>query len=161
MKNMFVIAAILLTLLVLAGITWFFLLGRKSAEAQAPGMVAGRLAPCPDKPNCVSSEFPGDTAHYIPFIGHTGVDSELVWALAHQAVREEGGILTSENENYRSYTFTSSLFRFVDDLELRNDPESESVHIRSASRVGHSDMGVNRKRVQSILDRFGVLLNEN
>ncbi|MDQ6965890.1 MAG: DUF1499 domain-containing protein, partial [Mariprofundaceae bacterium] len=54
------------------------------------------------------------------------------------------------DDDYLHATFTSRLFRFVDDVELHRDAASGVVHIRSASRVGHSDFGVNRKRVEVI-----------
>jgi len=60
-----------------------------------------------------------------------------------------GGVITSESSDYISATFMSSLFKFVDDVELRPGAAGE-VHIRSASRVGYSDRGVNRKRVDAI-----------
>jgi uncharacterized protein (DUF1499 family) len=58
-----------------------------------------------------------------------------------------GGSIQAENENYLAATFSSTIFGFVDDLELRIDPVQKVIHIRSASRVGYSDAGVNRKRI--------------
>ena len=59
-----------------------------------------------------------------------------------------------EKTDYLAATFTSSLFRFVDDLELRIDTGQKTIHLRSASRVGHGDGGVNRKRVEQLKNSF-------
>ena len=59
---------------------------------------------------------------------------------------------TSESEDYIHFEFTSSFFRFVDDVEFLLDEESELVHFRSASRVGRSDLGVNRSRMKKITE---------
>ena len=59
--------------------------------------------------------------------------------------------LVSQSDGYLHYEFTSLLFRFVDDVEFLADDETRLVHFRSASRVGHSDLGANRKRMTKIL----------
>ena len=61
-----------------------------------------------------------------------------------------GGSIKSESSNYLAATFTSRLFRFIDDVEIRIDPDLGQIHIRSASRTGHGDWGVNAKRVDLI-----------
>jgi len=69
-------------------------------------------------------------------------------------IGEMGGSVQLEKADYLAATFTSSLFRFVDDLELRIDTVQKTIHLRSASRVGHSDLGVNRKRVERLKNAF-------
>ena len=59
-----------------------------------------------------------------------------------------GGRIEAESDHYLAATFSSAIFGFVDDLEIRVDSSERVIHIRSASRVGHSDMGVNRKRTE-------------
>ena len=61
-----------------------------------------------------------------------------------------GGSLQAEADNYLAFTFTSSIFRFVDDLEIRIDTDQDMIHMRSASRVGRSDRGVNKKRIEQL-----------
>lgn len=68
-----------------------------------------------------------------------------------------GGDVNYSDDNYMAATFTSDLFRFVDDVEFRVDQSSGSLHVRSASRVGYSDLDANRKRVEQIR----VLLSAN
>ena len=61
-----------------------------------------------------------------------------------------GGSIQVENENYFAATFTSTIFGFVDNLEIRIDTNKNVIHIRSASRVGRSDLGVNKKRIERL-----------
>ena len=65
-----------------------------------------------------------------------------------------GGSIQAEETDYLAATFTSSVFRFVDDLELRIDADQKTIHLRSASRVGHGDGGANRKRVELLKNSF-------
>ena len=59
-----------------------------------------------------------------------------------------GGSIEDESKDYFASTFSSGIFGFVDDFEIRIDPVKKIIHIRSASRVGHGDMGVNKKRIE-------------
>lgn len=118
----------------------------KVHASQSPGLADGELRPCPDSPNCISTEHPQDQAHYLEPVEMT-LDGDTS-ALIKRVVQQMGGTLVSSRENYLAFTFTSKVFRFVDDFEVRLDPENDRVHIRSASRVGYSDFGVNRKRVE-------------
>jgi len=74
-------------------------------------------------------------------------------AQAKAALTSLGGTITSESDDYISATFTSSLFKFVDDVELRPGDDGV-VHIRSASRVGYSDRGANKKRIAAIRSKM-------
>ena len=65
-----------------------------------------------------------------------------------------GGSIQAEKADYLAATFTSSIFRFVDDLEIRIDTGQKMIHVRSASRIGHGDGGVNRKRVEHLENQF-------
>ena len=64
------------------------------------------------------------------------------------AIEATGGTITSRSDDYLSATYMSRLFKFVDDVEVRQD--GAFCQIRSSSRVGYSDRGVNRKRVETI-----------
>ena len=140
------IALTILLVLVLAGSGYFYYLGKVSRKGNSPGLVSQKLAPCASELNCVCTEYaPGDAWH-IPPIQISNADSELVSAL--QAVIEEmGGAVQSVDGSYIAATFESAIFGFVDDFEVRVDETSNLVHVRSASRVGRSDLGANRKRV--------------
>lgn len=113
------------------------------------GPVDGRLRACPDSPNCVSSQAP-DAGHRVdplpagrdPAAALPGLRAVIEGMPRTQIVSAQG--------DYLHATFTSALFRFVDDLELLLDRGAGVVHVRSASRIGYSDLGANRKRVEAI-----------
>lgn len=118
----------------------FFIMGKKSQNGSAPGLTNNKLADCSSKPNCVSSEArTTDGKKVAPF-------QASQWDALKAAVKANGGVIKSEQENYLSAEFSSSVFKFVDDLEARRN--EEFVHVRSASRVGYSDRGVNKKRIE-------------
>jgi uncharacterized protein (DUF1499 family) len=71
-----------------------------------------------------------------------------------EIVGESGGKIQKEENGYLWTTFTTKVFRFVDDVELRMDETRGIIHVRSASRLGYSDMGMNRKRVETLRVRF-------
>jgi len=123
-------------------IALFFLLGLKSQKGKAKGLIAGHLAEPGTAPNSVSSEVDVQPEKKVaPLNG--SLDK------IKAAITATGGVITSETDSYLSATYMSKLFKFVDDVEIRHEKE-DIWHIRSASRVGYSDRGVNRKRVETI-----------
>jgi uncharacterized protein (DUF1499 family) len=145
----------LLAVLLLAGLGMFAYLGYASHTGHAPGLQAdGRLAPCPPTPNCVSSETATDAAHAIRPLGTAGGQA-AAWRALHAAILADGGRIVSEDENYLAATFTSRTFRFVDDFEARRGADGSVIEVRSASRVGRGDMGVNRARVERLRAQLG------
>ena len=132
----------------------FFILGLMSHSGSAYGLVEGRLKQCPGKPNCVNSEFVSDTEHYIEPLAYSADHAAQVLPRLKTIIRDMGGSIQVEETDYLAATFTSSLFRFVDDLELRIDTDQKTIHLRSASRVGYGDGGVNRKRVELLKNSF-------
>ena len=120
------------------------------------GLKNGELMPCPKTPNCVNSQA-ADEEHYIKPIQFTGTMEEAKGRLLQILESEKRTKILAVDENYIRVEFTSALFRFVDDVEFYfpNKQDGERViHIRSASRVGYSDLGVNRKRIEQIRSRF-------
>ncbi len=115
-------------------------------------MVNGVLAPCPSSPNCICSETPGTSSYVEPLIFTE--DPVLAWARIQVSVAAIGGDIKRVDNNYLWATFKSGIFRFVDDLELRMSSEQQIIHIRSASRLGYSDFGVNAARAQALRDDF-------
>ncbi|WP_082792440.1 DUF1499 domain-containing protein [Neptuniibacter marinus] len=148
------IAAVLVIVVLLI----FGFMSMASKEGRAVGLVKGRLAPCGSKPNCVCSEYPEDKNHFVePFVIPAQVDSiESLSLLVKNLVTEVGGDVQLESYTYISAIFTSTLWGFVDDFEVRIDMDTREINFRSASRVGQSDLGVNAKRVE----RFVELLEE-
>jgi len=144
MKVLLIFAGILLAIILLAGIVS----GVKSQQMPLLGLAAGHLRSCPESPNCVSSETDKeDAVHYIaPF---PAGDSKA-WASLLAAIESLGGVVVANDGQYLHATFTSMLFRYVDDVEARLDAGAGLIHLRSASRVGRSDFGANRKRIEAL-----------
>lgn len=109
------------------------------------------LKPCPSSPNCVSSQAdPDDAEHFmnpVPF----SIQPSAVLEAAVNAVTSAGGEVTATDAASLDAVFASGLFRFKDDVRFEVDEQARLLHFRSASRTGHSDLGVNRKRMESLL----------
>ena len=115
------------------------------------GVKEGRLAPCKSSPNCVSSQAdPADREHSIAPIAFKGDVAALRRAVESMpratVIRQEGNYLYAE--------YRTRLLRYVDDLELYYDEKAGLVHVRSASRLGRRDFGVNRARVEVLRKRI-------
>lgn len=120
------------------------------------GLLDDQLRVCPATPNCVSSEQQDARAYIEPLIAITKTSDTgiTLWEGAKKAVVEVGGTIMTEREGYLHATFETRFLRYVDDVELRLDKNKRLIHIRSASRVGRSDMGANRVRVEKIRKAF-------
>jgi uncharacterized protein (DUF1499 family) len=115
-------------------------------------LVDGKLRPCPNSPNCVSSEGDRASSRVEPL---TFQDSpEKAWDNLRETLREMGGKIQEEHDGFLWATFTSRVFRFVDDVEFRMVSTDGMIHVRSGSRVGYSDLGVNRRRVEKLRSLF-------
>jgi uncharacterized protein (DUF1499 family) len=114
------------------------------------GHIDGQLAVCPDSPNCVSTQT-DQTDKLMPPIVFDGTAEEAIERLkATIAEKFPRAKLICENKNYLHYEFVSLIFRFVDDVEFLVNDDTNQIDFRSASRVGHSDLGANRKRMETI-----------
>lgn len=120
------------------------------------GLSDERLAPCPDSPNCVSS-FESDKEHTVAPLVYSDTAPEAFARLRKVLSETKRTAIITEKENYIHAEFTSFLFRFVDDVEFFFPSSEKIIHVRSASRIGHSDLGVNRRRVEKIRERFSGL----
>lgn len=103
----------------------------------------GRLLPCPDTPNCVSS-FETGSQHAIEPLQ---VDLVAIRALIGERNNAD---IVAEDENYLRAEFTTRIIGFVDDVEFLYRPAEGVTHVRSASRVGYSDLGANRDRIERL-----------
>jgi uncharacterized protein (DUF1499 family) len=119
------------------------------------GVKDGRLAPCRRTPNCVSSQAdPADAEHYIAPIPFKG-DACAAMAAARKAVEAmQGSSVIRQDGAYLYAEYRTRLMRFVDDLELWFDEKSGMLHVRSVSRLGRRDFGVNRSRVEALRTRL-------
>ncbi len=115
------------------------------------GVHDGKLATCPSTPNCVNSQTSiGDPEHAIAPLQFTG-DNATVMANLKQLIQTMPRTnIVAETNNYLYVEFTSKLMGFVDDVEFFIDDNSKNIQARSASRLGESDLGVNRQRIEEI-----------
>jgi uncharacterized protein (DUF1499 family) len=117
------------------------------------GVLDGRLAPCPDSPNCVSTQA-ADREHRIEPISFEGPAASIIPRLKTALASVPRMRIVAEKGDYLHAEATSLIFRFVDDVEFFVDREARLIHVRSASRVGHSDLGVNRRSMEQIRSEF-------
>lgn len=120
---------------------------------QRLGVVNGRLHECPASPNCVCSITAGGEHGIAPLTFSDDWPTAKARLLKVVKSLPRARVVT-DSDVYLHIECTSLLFRFVDDLEFLAEPTTGIIHVRSASRVGHSDLGVNRHRVESIRSRF-------
>lgn len=119
----------------------------QSKGGAAPGLADGALSPCPSSPNCVCSEAGTPGTHAVPALPLSA------WEGLPDLVRVQGGVVVAASETYLAATFRTPLFGFIDDVEFRLG--EDAVHMRSASRVGHSDLGANARRVEALRAALG------
>ncbi|MFT4886535.1 MAG: hypothetical protein ACJA2D_000745 [Pseudohongiellaceae bacterium] len=120
-----------------------FLAACAGEPPQNIGVQEGKLTACPDSPNCVSS-FETDEEHGIqPLTGNLEQIGIILQGL-------DQANIVSASDNYLYAEFTSSLMGYVDDVEFMYNEAAGVTHVRSASRLGHSDLGANRKRIEAI-----------
>lgn len=145
---------IILSVLIITSILLLYALGLMSRSGNAPGVADGRLERCSEKPNCVCSEYRDDMLHFIEPILLSKNNSQEPISLMKDIITAMGGNIQKEGPAYLAATYSSKIFGFVDDLEVRFDMNQNVVHLRSASRVGRGDRGVNKKRVELIKQHF-------
>jgi uncharacterized protein (DUF1499 family) len=121
------------------------------------GVKEGRLAPCPRSPNCVASQGdPGDATHFIAPIAFKG-DARAAWrALRETVAASERVKIVSERDGYLRAEFATKVIGFVDDVEFLLDAPANVIHVRSASRLGYRDFGVNRARIEALRARLAA-----
>lgn len=150
-------------LLLLVTIIW---VGIRIALPDNPTILAGtrpenlglrleKLAACPLTPNCVSSQSE-DSEHYIKPLTYQSSATEAIAQLKNIiADRERAKLIAfDQTANYLYAEFTSRWMGFVDDVEFYVNDKEKKIELRSASRLGESDLGVNRQRLESIREQF-------
>jgi uncharacterized protein (DUF1499 family) len=136
-------------------LSFIFLMGC-SGTIPTLGINEGQLQPCPDKPNCVSTQAT-DRSQFIEPIEFNSTAQQAQDRLLQVLKTMDRTKIVVNEENYIRVEFTSKIFRFVDDGEFYFQPAKKGeiiIHLRSASRIGHSDFGVNRERIEQIRKQF-------
>jgi uncharacterized protein (DUF1499 family) len=131
------------------------MLGCSSGRPANPDVTNDKLLPCPDSPNCVSSQSP-DKRHFIEPIPYEGKRQQARDRLVAVIQGMKRSKIVTVRDDYIYAEFISAFFHFVDDVEFFFDTETKIIHMRSASRIGYYDFGVNRKRLEEIKSMLKV-----
>ncbi len=146
-------------LLILIFLAPFLLSSCNVSDTRKLGLVDSKLAPCPSSPNCVSSETSNPEQRVKPFV--LTIPPEKAWdLLIDQVSRLPRTTIVTREPRYLHVECRSQLFGFIDDLEFNLRPEQQIVAVRSASRSGYFDFGVNRSRIENLrltLQKAGVV----
>ncbi len=139
------------------------MLSAGSRQPEELGVADGKLRACPDSPNCVSSQATNASQRVEPFAWPPAGErrepgpipaSTAIQYLADVVAEVPRGKVIRQTDNYLHAEFTSLIFRFVDDVEFFADDGAGVVQVRSASRVGRSDLGANRRRVETLRAKY-------
>ena len=146
------------TILVLCGVLLLALVATFAVSTTAPrpanlGLGDNQLAEVPDSPNCVSTQTASSQHRMSPMSFPPGL-ADVTACLQRIVEAMPGATVVRAEEGYLYVEFRSRIFRFVDDVEFAVDRTAGEVHFRSASRTGHTDFGVNRKRMEQITSEF-------
>ena len=114
------------------------------------------LPPCPDSPNCVSSQSQNPEHYVKPFL-FSGTVTEAKAKLRSLLENQPRTRIVVDQAIYLHIEITSYLFGFIDDVEFAFNDEQKLIHVRSASRTGYWDLGVNRKRIEALRAKFHKL----
>lgn len=118
------------------------------------GASGNRLAPIPDSPNAVASQSEKESQRIKAFELGDLSGSETIQQIRSIVESMPRSKVIEATDIYLYAEFHSLIFRFTDDVEFLVDEDSKQLNVRSASRVGYSDMGVNRKRVEAIFEQL-------
>lgn len=149
---------LLLTAVLLIGATLAFS-GEQLLAGNRPtniGVSVGQLIPCPKTANCVSSQSVDSTHNIKPLTYNSSAQEAFANLKAAIATFDRAKII-QETDNYIYAEFTLPILGFVDDVEFVVDEQAKVINVRSASRLGESDLGVNRQRVENIRTKFTQL----
>lgn len=130
-----------------------YLFGCSAGPPSSLGVTDGRLAPCPDKPNCVASDAKDEAKRIEPFRFEGG--ETAAWTALKEAVAglPRTTVVTAD-DTYLHAEARSRIFGFVDDLEFHLRPDEHLIALRSAARTGRSDFGVNATRLEALRTRL-------
>lgn len=129
------------------------MLGAGCGGTRPDGVGKGSLIPCPSTPNCISTHA-SDSQHAMAALDFDGSASDAldrICAIIQALPRTK---IITRTDAYMHAEFTSKFWRFVDDVEFAVDTANKQINFRSASRLGKSDLGVNRARMTEIVRQF-------
>ncbi|MDA7559344.1 DUF1499 domain-containing protein [Verrucomicrobia bacterium] len=111
------------------------------------------LEPCPNSPNCVSSQS-SDPGHHIQPVRFS-IASDKAWHTWKELIQAQRNLVAFDaDRSYLRAIFATPIFRFKDQVTCLLDQESRIIHVRSASNIGYWDLGVNRRRIENLRSAF-------
>lgn len=122
---------------------------------RAKEVTNGKITPCPSSPNCVSTLSEDESKKMAPLAFHGDVQ-EAKSKVKNLIQQFEGTSIVSEEEDFLHATFQTKIFKFTDDVKFYFDTQEQVVHFKSSSRMGYSDLGKNRSR----MEKFTALYND-
>jgi uncharacterized protein (DUF1499 family) len=147
--NPILTSLIVLVILLVVTTLW----ARSAGRPDTLGTRDGKLAPCPSTPNCVSTRAEEESQRMdpLPFEGSAADARARLLQVVRSMPRTT---VVTERDDYLHVEFRTPVIGFIDDVEFLIDGEARRIHFRSASRLGQSDLGVNRKRMEAVARRF-------
>lgn len=139
--------------LVIIGVVTMFVWARTAARPSNLGVTNGQLAPCPETPNCVTTQR-GNPDQMMEALTYTTAREEAQARLLEIVRSMPRSQIIANEPGYIAVVFRSPTFGFPDDVEFYLDDEQKLIHFRAAARLGQSDLGVNRKRMEEIRRAF-------
>ena len=134
-------------------LSWYGVILAGMLSSSTSGHAQPVFEPCPDRPNCVTSLDTG-TRHFIEPLQFTDEPGKA-WARLKAVLQQQPRTrIVVEQGDYLRAECRSLVFRFVDDVEFVMQPQQQQIQVRSASRTGYSDLGVNRRRVERLREQF-------
>ena len=121
------------------------------------GATNGKLKACPSAPKCVSSQQQGK--HGIAPLDTAGKGVDAFNALVGVIEATDNAVLVTRRDDYLHVEFSTPTLGFVDDVECLLASDGSRIDVRSCSRLGYSDWGVNRKRVEMLRQALAAALN--
>lgn len=140
-------------LLIVIAVIIIYMFIKNNTTPKNLGVINGKLSPMPNKPNAVSSQS-SDSEKYVDpldFKGNLEDSKKIITAIVNDY---NGANIKKNDTNYIYAVFTTGKMKFHDDVEFYFDEKNKKIHFRSSSRVGYSDMGMNRKRYDELKENY-------
>ena len=136
--------------MLIKNLCFIFLLFNSTTISTLQPLPMSRLKKCPSSPNCVCTIDAEVSKKKMDALSYSGSLAEAKNALKETIVGMKRTQLQAEEPDYLHFTFKTALGGFIDDVEFEFDDTNKKIHFRSASRVGYSDMGANKRRMKKV-----------
>ena len=148
MKKIFLMLLVVVVIVAVIFPVYFYFMGKQSQKMMNEGLNGGHLRICPSRPSCVSST----DKRKLHAIAPLSFKPNAIATLKEITQQMRGAKVMQQSNDYLHVTFASELFKFIDDVEFLMT--AGQIEVRSVSRVGYSDLDVNRKRIENIRAQY-------